>query len=271
MPFDRATRPDVHGDNAGRSSPSPSRQRRCRSRSIERCRKLLTGADTERYARTRRPLRILLRMRRRGAEHSGALGARDATLPPASALAADRVRRSWRWDCSSPRRPPSAWLPRRADQRIRRSTRTEARGDAKRARHRRRRQRAPTTTTLPPYTGWVDPASVYQPFAGATVQGLLTFRGNPTRNYYGKGPVPTGAKGRPGSTRATRCARCRRTRARPRTGAATDGPASPRCSSATAVPGSCSARTTAPCTWSTASPAPTSSRRSSPATSSRAR
>jgi PQQ-like domain len=47
-----------------------------------------------------------------------------------------------------------------------------------------------TTTTAPPFDGWVDPASVYQPYAGATVQGLLTFRGNPTRNYYGKGPVP---------------------------------------------------------------------------------
>jgi hypothetical protein len=47
-----------------------------------------------------------------------------------------------------------------------------------------------TTTTAPPFDGWVDPASVYQPYAGASVQGLLTFRGNPTRNYYGKGPVP---------------------------------------------------------------------------------
>ncbi|HEY7105551.1 MAG TPA: hypothetical protein VH986_04060, partial [Acidimicrobiia bacterium] len=49
---------------------------------------------------------------------------------------------------------------------------------------------APTTTTGAPFLGWVDPASVYQPYAGATVPGLLTFRGNPTRNYYGKGPVP---------------------------------------------------------------------------------
>jgi hypothetical protein len=46
------------------------------------------------------------------------------------------------------------------------------------------------TTTVAPYTGWVNPASVYQPFPGATVSGLLTFRGNPTRNYYGAGPVP---------------------------------------------------------------------------------
>ena len=49
---------------------------------------------------------------------------------------------------------------------------------------------APTTTTAPPYTGWVDPASAFQPYTGSTVPGLLTFRGNPTRNYYGKGPVP---------------------------------------------------------------------------------
>ena len=31
---------------------------------------------------------------------------------------------------------------------------------------------------------------MYQPYSGATVPGLLTFRGNPTRNYYGAGPVP---------------------------------------------------------------------------------
>jgi PQQ-like domain len=48
----------------------------------------------------------------------------------------------------------------------------------------------PTTATSPPFTGWVDPASVYRPYPGATVAGLLTFRGNPTRNYYGQGPVP---------------------------------------------------------------------------------
>jgi hypothetical protein len=37
--------------------------------------------------------------------------------------------------------------------------------------------------------GWSDPAGVGQPY-GNTVQGLLTFRGNPTRTYYGTGPVP---------------------------------------------------------------------------------
>ncbi len=47
-----------------------------------------------------------------------------------------------------------------------------------------------TTTTKPPYTGWVDPASAFQPYYEATTEGLLTFRGNPTRSYYGQGPVP---------------------------------------------------------------------------------
>jgi PQQ-like domain len=47
-----------------------------------------------------------------------------------------------------------------------------------------------TTTTTLPYDGWVDPASSGQPY-GTTVEGLLTFRGNPTRSYYGQGPVPT--------------------------------------------------------------------------------
>ena len=48
-----------------------------------------------------------------------------------------------------------------------------------------------TTTTKPPYTGWVDPASAFTPYYHATVPGLLTFRGNPTRNYYGQGPIPS--------------------------------------------------------------------------------
>ena len=46
-----------------------------------------------------------------------------------------------------------------------------------------------TTTTTPPYDGWVDPASSGQPW-GDAVEGLLTFRGNPTRTFYGAGPVP---------------------------------------------------------------------------------
>ena len=40
-----------------------------------------------------------------------------------------------------------------------------------------------------PYLGWSDPAAVGEPW-GSTVEGLLTFRGNPTRTYYGKGPIP---------------------------------------------------------------------------------
>ena len=51
-----------------------------------------------------------------------------------------------------------------------------------------------TTTTKPPYTGWVDPASAFQPYYKATVPGVLTFRGNPTRNWYGLGPVPVAPK-----------------------------------------------------------------------------
>lgn len=46
-----------------------------------------------------------------------------------------------------------------------------------------------TTTTARPYLGWVDPTSVGAPY-GETVDGLLTFRGNPTRTFYGRGPVP---------------------------------------------------------------------------------
>jgi outer membrane protein assembly factor BamB len=39
------------------------------------------------------------------------------------------------------------------------------------------------------YDGWVDPASSGQPWS-SEVLGQLTFRGNPTRSYYGLGPVP---------------------------------------------------------------------------------
>lgn len=50
-----------------------------------------------------------------------------------------------------------------------------------------------TTTSSPvptptPYPGWVDPATVGQPVSG--MPGLLTFRGNPTRTFYGTGPAP---------------------------------------------------------------------------------
>ena len=36
----------------------------------------------------------------------------------------------------------------------------------------------------------VDPASVGQPFPGARARGILAFRGNPTRSWYGTGPLP---------------------------------------------------------------------------------
>jgi outer membrane protein assembly factor BamB len=38
-----------------------------------------------------------------------------------------------------------------------------------------------------PFQGWSDPARVGQPY-GTTVNGLITFRGNPTRTFYGTGP-----------------------------------------------------------------------------------
>ena len=47
----------------------------------------------------------------------------------------------------------------------------------------------PTPSPSPtPYPGWVDPATAGQPSSG--MPGLLTFRGNPTRTFYGTGPVP---------------------------------------------------------------------------------
>ena len=45
------------------------------------------------------------------------------------------------------------------------------------------------TPEIPPYPGWSDPAAVGEPW-GSTVDGLLTFRGNLTRTFYGKGPIP---------------------------------------------------------------------------------
>ena len=40
------------------------------------------------------------------------------------------------------------------------------------------------------YDGLADPAGYTKPYPNATVEGLLTFRGNPSRSYYGVGPVP---------------------------------------------------------------------------------
>jgi hypothetical protein len=42
---------------------------------------------------------------------------------------------------------------------------------------------------LPPYDGWVNPASSGRMWS-ETVPGVITFRGNPTRSYYGTGPMP---------------------------------------------------------------------------------
>lgn len=54
-----------------------------------------------------------------------------------------------------------------------------------------------TTTTVPEgeffrtdFTGFADPDGFLQPYPNAAVEGLLTFRGNPSRSYYGAGPVP---------------------------------------------------------------------------------
>jgi hypothetical protein len=40
------------------------------------------------------------------------------------------------------------------------------------------------------HRGLADPAGFGKPYPNATVEGLLTFRGNPSRSYYGVGPVP---------------------------------------------------------------------------------
>jgi outer membrane protein assembly factor BamB len=51
---------------------------------------------------------------------------------------------------------------------------------------------APTTSTtvfVPRTDVLVDPASFGLPY-GSTVPGVLTFRGNPTRSFYGTGPMP---------------------------------------------------------------------------------
>jgi outer membrane protein assembly factor BamB len=46
-----------------------------------------------------------------------------------------------------------------------------------------------TSTTFVPLNEWVDRRTVGQPW-GTQVEGLITFRGNPTNTYYGEGPVP---------------------------------------------------------------------------------
>src|SRR5262245_29163900 len=48
---------------------------------------------------------------------------------------------------------------------------------------------APTPSpTTAPFQGWSDPANVGKPY-GTTVNGVITFRGNPTRTFYGTGPA----------------------------------------------------------------------------------
>lgn len=39
------------------------------------------------------------------------------------------------------------------------------------------------------YEGFADPAGFTKPYPNAAIAGLLTFRGNPSRSYYGAGPV----------------------------------------------------------------------------------
>jgi outer membrane protein assembly factor BamB len=39
------------------------------------------------------------------------------------------------------------------------------------------------------FEGWADPAGFTKPYPNATIEGILTFRGNPSRSYYGAGPV----------------------------------------------------------------------------------
>ena len=48
----------------------------------------------------------------------------------------------------------------------------------------------PTTLPDTPLHAWVDRRTVGKPW-GDAVEGLLTFRGNPTNTYYGTGPIPT--------------------------------------------------------------------------------
>lgn len=52
---------------------------------------------------------------------------------------------------------------------------------------------ASTTTQEPRTEVLSDPASVGHPW-GTAVQGLLTFRGNPTRTWHGTGPLPSAPK-----------------------------------------------------------------------------
>lgn len=49
----------------------------------------------------------------------------------------------------------------------------------------------PPAAFVPDQDVWVDVASSQRPWSDlGAIEGLLTFRGNPTRSYYGRGPVP---------------------------------------------------------------------------------
>jgi outer membrane protein assembly factor BamB len=47
---------------------------------------------------------------------------------------------------------------------------------------------SPGASPTPAFDGWSDPAGVGKPYPGKSV-GILTFRGNPTRTFYGTGPA----------------------------------------------------------------------------------
>lgn len=66
-----------------------------------------------------------------------------------------------------------------------------------------RAETASTTTTEPLPVGeyfrtsakvLADPRGFGKPYPNAAIEGILTFRGNPSRSYYGKGPVPRAPK-----------------------------------------------------------------------------
>jgi hypothetical protein len=66
---------------------------------------------------------------------------------------------------------------------------TEAEGDGANG------SQEPPAAPLTEYDGWVDPASSGRPWSDLGAgEGLLTFRGNPTRSWYGTGPVPDTAR-----------------------------------------------------------------------------
>jgi len=50
----------------------------------------------------------------------------------------------------------------------------------------------PPSSFRPDPSVWIDPTSSGRPWSDlGTIEGLLTFRGNPTRTFYGQGPVPS--------------------------------------------------------------------------------